>query len=158
MQAVDINGNYHEVSLDEISWRPSAYGIVIRDGKVLVSPQHGIGYDLPGGGVDLGESFETAVVREVKEETGIDVKVKQFAMAADNIFVWKPDEPEKRGVYHSILCYYLCEYVGGELSMDGFDDGEKEYAELARWMPIEEASTMPIASSYDFRPIIASMR
>lgn len=158
MTALDVYGKRHVVSVDEVSWRPSVYGIVIHEGKLLVSPQHGVGFDLPGGGVDIGERFEDAVVREVKEETGLDVRVLRFAMAADNFFVWKPSVPDKRKVYHSILCYYACEYIGGEINADGFDEHEQEYAELAQWIPIDEAMTMPIASSYDFRPIIASVR
>lgn len=156
--AKDVFGNEHVVGINEVVWRPSVYGIVIRDGNVLLSPQHGVGFDLPGGGPDIDESFEDAVVREVKEETGIDVKVTKFVMAGDNFFVWKPNDPINRKVYHSILCYYECEYVGGELSTEGFDDHEQSYAELAQWVPIEDAISSPIASSYDFRSIIASMR
>lgn len=157
IEAVDIHGNPHEVSIDEVVWRPSVYGIVIRDGKLLVSPQHGVGFDLPGGGVDLHESFEVALMREVKEETGVDVKPQRLITAADNFFIWEPGSPKKRKVYHSILCYYLCGYVGGELSIDGFDEQERTYAEIALWKPLDEVATMPIASSYDFRPIIASL-
>jgi len=50
--------------------------IIIRDGKLLLIHRHRPGrdyYTLPGGGVELEESFEDACIREVKEETGLDV-------------------------------------------------------------------------------------
>src|SRR5271156_3609516 len=51
---------------------------IFRTGKVLIvrrarPPAHGI-YTLPGGGVDLGETLEEAVIREVREETALDVE------------------------------------------------------------------------------------
>jgi 8-oxo-dGTP pyrophosphatase MutT (NUDIX family) len=56
--------------------RNRAAAIIIRDGALLLIHRRKPGRDyyiLPGGGVELDESFENAVVREVKEETGLDV-------------------------------------------------------------------------------------
>lgn len=53
-----------------------ATAIIIRNGKLLLIHRQKPGRDfyvLPGGGVDLEESFEEACIREVKEETGLDV-------------------------------------------------------------------------------------
>lgn len=149
-----MHQNEHQVDSSEVVWRPSVYGIVFHNGKLLVSPQHGIGYDLPGGGVDIDESFHDAVVREVKEETGIDVCVIDLVDMVDNIFIWKPESSTERQVFHSVLSYYRCEYIGGELSTDGFDETEKEYADMAEWIELDKTLTMQVASSYDFRPVI----
>ena len=50
---------------------------IFRDGRVLIvrrarPPAHGI-YTLPGGGVELGETLEEAVIREVREETALEI-------------------------------------------------------------------------------------
>ena len=148
---VDVNGETHDFSVDDLKWRPSAYGVVIKDDKILLSKQFGDKYDLPGGSVELDEKLEDGVIREVKEETGIDVKNPRFLGVENNFFCDSHAEGE---VYHSILIYYLCEFVGGELSTDGFDEWEKLYAEMAEWIPLERLDTLNIASTVDYRPIV----
>jgi 8-oxo-dGTP pyrophosphatase MutT (NUDIX family) len=56
--------------------RNRAAAIIIRNGSLLVLHRQKPGQDyyiLPGGGVELDESFQEACIREVKEETGLDV-------------------------------------------------------------------------------------
>lgn len=75
------------------------------------------GYTLPGGHVEPGESFVDAVVREMKEETGLDIKdprlagVKQF--------------PIKDGRY-VVLLFKATEYSGTVVSSD---EGQMEWIE-----------------------------
>lgn len=151
---VDINGQKYEVPVSDLSWRPSAYGIVIKDDKILLSKQFGDGYDLPGGGLDLGETPEDCVIREIQEETGIiadkprllSVKTSFFKMAHDN------------GLCHqSLLFYYKCDYVGGEFSIEGFDEQEKQYADMPEWFPIKDLPSIIVKSSFDWRTIIEKL-
>lgn len=151
MKAVDIDGNDHEVGLDEISWRVHVYAVIIKDDKVLLSPQHD-GYDLPGGKVDLGESVKAGLVREVKEETGIDVEVNQLLGVSDTLFKVTFREPQE--VWHSVMLYYLCDEKGGEISDANFDEHEKNYARLAEWVDVEKVYTLKQASSVDFAQYI----
>lgn len=52
--------------------RPSVRGIIIRDGKVaMVYSRKYSYYKFPGGGIESGEDHITALVREVREETGL---------------------------------------------------------------------------------------
>lgn len=153
MRAVDIHGNHHEVSLDEISWRVHAYAVIIEDDKILLSPQHGDNrYDLPGGKVDLGESMEDGLVREVKEETGIEVSPVRLLGVHDVLFKVTFREPQE--VWHSVMLYYLCDKVGGRINTDGFDEHEASYAQEAVWMNLDQLDGISPASSYDWREII----
>jgi 8-oxo-dGTP diphosphatase len=148
---VDIEGKTYETPVSELQWRPSAYGIVIKDNKILLSRQFGDKFDLPGGGLDLGEAPEAGVIREVEEETGIKVKDPRL-LAVKNSFFQTAHAENKP--YHCLMFYYSCEYVGGKLSIEGFDDWEKKYAEMAEWVPLNTLDKIKVASSIDYRPFI----
>jgi 8-oxo-dGTP pyrophosphatase MutT (NUDIX family) len=61
------------VPADVMIQRPSVYGIILHDANVLlVKAAHTSKYVLPGGGLNKGEAIETALIREVIEETGIE--------------------------------------------------------------------------------------
>jgi 8-oxo-dGTP diphosphatase len=64
---------------------------------------------VPGGTVELGETLEQAVVREIREETGLEVAPLEMLTVFDRI-----DRHEGRVLYHYVIVDYLCEYVAGE--------------------------------------------
>jgi 8-oxo-dGTP diphosphatase len=71
--------------------RPVAFGVGVRDGQVAlvrVEPADGpTRIDLPGGGIDPGESAEAAMVREFLEETGLEVRPLSALTRADHYFI-----------------------------------------------------------------------
>lgn len=144
-----IEGKKQEFNVSELVFRPSAYGVAIRDGKVLLSPQWD-GYDFPGGGVDKGERLDAAVIREVKEETGLDVTVGELLHASDDFFV----HPRSGKPMHSILLYYRCEVVGGTISDEGFSDFEKDVVRLAEWVDIDTALAAKFYNPIDSAALI----
>ena len=85
---------------------------MIHQGKVLLirrgkEPLRGR-WVVPGGTVELGETLEQALVREVREETGLVVRPLEVVAVFDRI------EREGDAVrYHYVIVDYLCEYLSG---------------------------------------------
>lgn len=68
-------------------YRVTVKGLCVKDGKLLLvrEPRAGGGqWDLPGGGLDFGESFQEGLEREVREETGLTIN----SMSKQPVYVW----------------------------------------------------------------------
>ena len=97
---------------------PSTTAIVCDDhGRiVLVKRKDNALWALPGGGMELGESIEQGAVREVKEETGLDVEVDGLVGVYTNPHhVMAYDDGEVRQQFS--LCF-TTKLLGGELQFD----------------------------------------
>ena len=55
---------------------------------------------------------------------------------------------------NSILMYYLCEKIGGEISIEGFDKYEKQYADLPEWIDIEKINQIKFYNSVNSIKVI----
>ncbi len=144
----DIHGKEYEVSANELIFRPSVYGVIIQDNKVLLSKQHD-GYDYPGGGINLGEKIEEALVREVKEETGLTVKVGNLIACEDSFF-----RSSKGNHFQGVMLYYLCQSISGELTTEFFDEYEKQYADMPEWIDLAQAEQIKFISSADCQRVL----
>jgi 8-oxo-dGTP diphosphatase len=71
--------------------RPSAYGVIIDDAARLAVVRTPHGLFLPGGGIDPGESPRETVIREVREECGLDVQLGSWTVRAID-FVYSTEE------------------------------------------------------------------
>lgn len=138
----DMFGNTYEVAREDLIPSIHVYGIAIRDGKALISPQFD-GYDWPGGTFKLGEDTVSTLKREFKEETGYEVEPVRLIDIYTSFF----HHPKRQRDYHSLLIFYLVKIVGGELSKDGFDEDERGYAELAEWVDLADLRHMHHACS-----------
>jgi 8-oxo-dGTP diphosphatase len=89
-------------------------GVVLIGGRVVLirrgkEPLRGR-WVIPGGTVELGETLQEALVREMQEETGIVVRPREVVLVFDRI------EREGPSVeYHYVIIDYACDYVSGEL-------------------------------------------
>jgi ADP-ribose pyrophosphatase YjhB (NUDIX family) len=95
-------------------------GVLIEDGRTLLikrgtEPLLGQ-WSIPGGTLELGESLQAGVAREMLEETGLEVKVLDMIETFDRIF---SDPPAASGAskprlrYHYVIVDYLCERISG---------------------------------------------
>ncbi len=89
-------------------------GVVLIDGRVVLirrgkEPLRGR-WVIPGGTVELGETLQDALVREMEEETGLIVRPREVVLVFDRI------QREGSAVqYHYVIVDYLCDYVSGWL-------------------------------------------
>lgn len=145
---LDIYKQPHEMPVGELRWRPSVYGVLIKDDKVLMAKQFGK-YGLPGGGIDLGEQPEEALRREFIEETGLTVCDPMLLSAQSDFF--KPPHTNADGCIQSIQLFYNCRYESGDLSTAGFDDHEQEHAEIAEWINLRQLDDIETYGTPDFK-------
>ena len=121
-----------------------AYGLTIRsviknnEGEILVLRRHPKSktnphkWELPGGKIEKGEFFDEALIREIKEETALDVKVGDFCEAVQD------DYPHKRTVQ---LIMYSKDITGEVKISDEHDDW--------MWASINDIKSLEITSSLE---------
>ena len=118
---------------------PAVGAVVFRRSDVLLvkrasEPNRGR-WSVPGGALEAGETVEAAAVREVLEETGLEVRAMRVADVRDLIEL----DAEGRVRWHYVLIDVLCDYVRGE-------PRPSSDAENARFVPLRELS------DYDVTP------
>jgi mutator protein MutT len=89
--------------------------VIVENGKVVLvkrryEPLAGR-WSLPGGTLELGETLEEGVAREMREETGLEVEVGPVIEVFDRIIT----DDTRRIRYHFVLVDYLCWPANGEL-------------------------------------------
>jgi len=112
--------------------------IVERDQVVLVkrgrAPLLGE-WSVPGGMLEVGETLREAAVREVLEETGLQVEAGELLGVFDRIV----RDSEQRTLYHYVLIDFLCRRISGEptAACDAAD---------ARWFKRDEIAELALAA------------
>lgn len=137
----DIYGNLYEVDESQLKFRPSVYGVLIEDGKVLLSKQYD-GYEFPGGGAELGETMKEALEREFFEETGLKVKMLEPIYSKTSFFTPAHSQKHKNEFWNCPLIYFSVKKISGELSAENFDEEEKQYADMPEWIELSEIDAL----------------
>jgi ADP-ribose pyrophosphatase YjhB (NUDIX family) len=104
--------------------------LLFRRGRVLLierGKEPLLGYwSLPGGVVETGESLEQAVIREMREETGLDVKPSYLLEVFERVML----DNEGKAEYHYVLVDFVCRWRGG--TAQASDDAQR-----VAWVPVQ---------------------
>jgi 8-oxo-dGTP diphosphatase len=118
-------------------------GVLIHNDRALLvrraaEPLRGQ-WSIPGGTLELGETLAEGVARELKEETGIDVRVGELIEVVERI--WHEEEGVARPRFHFVIVDYLCEHVSGEpqAGSDALEVAYASEAELGKFQLSETA-------------------
>ena len=107
-------------------------GILIRNGKVFLQ-KVGTEYAVPGGHVNFGEASEKSLIREFKEEVGIDIVCGRL-LWVEEVF-WKWDEKNA----HGIVFFYLVSLVNDADLPDDYQAASKDNQSVSlQWVPFED--------------------
>jgi 8-oxo-dGTP diphosphatase len=116
--------------------------VIVHGGRVLLvrrgtEPLRGQ-WSLPGGLVEVGEALTAALVREVREETGLMVEAVELVELLDRIY-----REGDRIRYHYVIADYLCRVVGGSLQAAS-DASDVRWVQRAEWNSHSALSLDPI--------------
>jgi 8-oxo-dGTP pyrophosphatase MutT (NUDIX family) len=143
-----IYENSVAIPSNRLKFRASAYGVVLQDDKILLLINRSSGkYAFPGGGIEIYETVQEALKREVHEETGIEIDILSFVHFKEHFFYYDPlDE-----AFHSFMLFYLCRPNSLDLKSD--DLVEDDESEKPRWMSLSslkrEDIQRPLREVYD---------
>src|SRR6267378_1316680 len=124
-------------------------GVIIDQGRTLLirrgsEPLLGE-WSIPGGMLELGETLEEGVARELREETGLTVRVIELIEVFDRIYLESTAgaaEGKKGPRFHYVIVDYLCERIGGEAvaGSDVTEVGFESEEELGKYKLTETAT------------------
>ncbi len=124
-------------------------GVIIDEGHALLirrgsEPLRGR-WSIPGGTLELGETLKEGTARELREETGLEVRVLELIEVFERIYPGNgpiPSDRKARPRFHYVIVDYLCERTGGEARV-GSDVTDVAFAreeELAQYHLTETAT------------------
>jgi 8-oxo-dGTP diphosphatase len=119
---------------------PAVAAIILRDREILMvrrGQEPGAGrWSIPGGSVELGETLEQALKREVREETGLEIEVGEFAGIAEVIV--REGEAIK---WHYVILDYFATPSSTSEPIAASDVTE------CRWIPLDELARYDVTET-----------
>jgi len=115
--------------------------LILRNGDLLLvkrGSQPGFGkWSVPGGLVELGEKVQDAMMRETKEEVGLDVEPVKLMDVFDSVML----DTNGRVQYHFVVVNFLVRVVGGKL---------KTASDIleAKWVHVDEVEKQDLTRSF----------
>jgi len=119
----------------KIQIREAVRAIVVRGNQILMIHNNKGDYKFPGGGVEAGEDHNTALEREVLEETGYTISGIRDKVGI--VTERREDICEENMIFEMNSHYYLCE-ISGLQQEQNLDDYEAKLDFMVHWMTIDD--------------------
>ena len=146
----DVFGSQYTVPVNELNIRVGVYAVIIENGKILLTRQWD-SYSLIGGGVEKGETIEEAIIREVKEETGLAMMPDKIIHQATTFFKRNAEAKANQ----SIQLYFTHSQLRGEISNDKITASEKTYTHgTPEWVDLSEVDKINFRHSVSLTTIL----
>jgi ADP-ribose pyrophosphatase YjhB (NUDIX family) len=118
---LNIQGEAATLEVARLKWRPSAYALIFNDaGEMLVLDNcRNRRYDLVGGGIEIWETAEIALVREAWEETGLEICIDGFVHLSEQFF-----QTPMNNHWHVLSMFYRARVVSGTMRGTIIEDEE----------------------------------
>jgi 8-oxo-dGTP pyrophosphatase MutT (NUDIX family) len=127
---------------DLVRFKYRVAGLALYQGHVLIHQFEGSDYwSLPGGNVELGESSEEALVRELYEEAGLEIEVVRLLWVHENYFVRHSGKQ-----VHEICFYYLIRLKKEETFR--FIGAEGKTKLYFKWALLEDLALIPLVPTF----------
>lgn len=128
IECTSISGKTVKLPKEKFVFRPTVYGIIINEKEILIARTKKDRIILPGGAVEIGETIENALKREILEEAGIKIKVDNLVCIKE-CFLYND---LKDIAYHKICFYYKCTPLSLQLVNQPVEEVSPEWAGLEK--------------------------
>lgn len=146
----DVFNNEYIHDIEELKQTLRAYAVIIENGKILLTRQWD-GYSIVGGGVEKGEGFEETIIREVKEETGLDIVPDKMIYNTFRFFQRK----EGTQPVQAFQFYFSHKSIKGKINNNAITESEKNYTNgIAEWVDLKDINKITFRHSVDLNEIL----
>lgn len=146
----DVFNNEYIHDLEELIQTIRVYVLIIENNKILLTRQWD-GYSLIGDGVEKGEGFKEALIRETKEETGLDIIPNKIFYNTFRFFQKK----ENTRPVQAFQFYFTHKNIHGEINNNNITENEKSYTNgSAEWIDLNNIENIIFRHSVDLKIIL----
>ncbi len=115
-----------------------ATALIIKDGKIFLTKDDKGRYYTIGGAIEVNELVRDAVIREVKEELGVDCLVNQLAFVVENQFI------QEKLTFHNIEFHFIVQPIG-EMPNEMIEGEQKQTCE---WIDLDNIVNLDVVPAF----------
>lgn len=115
-----------------------ATALIIKDGKIFLTKDDKGRYYTIGGAIEVNELVRDAVIREVKEELGVDCLVNQLAFVVENQFI------QEKLTFHNIEFHFIVQPIG-EMPNEMIEGEQKQTCE---WIDLDNLVNLDVVPAF----------